>query len=183
MQVRTRSEAASGAAAPRHFKGSYLARVVAVSVIGLGALTGVAGPAVASPTSAKVEVKMASVAKYGQILVNTSGLPLYYDAANKPGKWACTGSCLAAWPPLTLPKSQKAAVAAKGVTGLGTVKSPSGVQVTWHGKALYTFAEDSKGKVTGQGISDFFVAHVSAAAKTATAGGATPTTAAKSSWG
>lgn len=42
-------------------------------------------------------------------------------------------------------------MAPKGVTGLGTIKSPSGRQVTWKGKPLYSFIADSAGKVTGNG--------------------------------
>jgi hypothetical protein len=48
-----------------------------------------------------------------------------------------------------------------GVKGLGTVKAPYGTQVTWDGKALYTFIEDSAGKVTGNDVHDFFVVSLS----------------------
>jgi predicted lipoprotein with Yx(FWY)xxD motif len=132
-----------------------------------------------SATTTPVEVKMATVPKLGKILVTGAGLALYYDTANKPGKWACTGTCLTYWPALTLAKGQKAAMAGPGVSGLGTVKGPSGAQVTWKGKPLYTYAADKKGKVTGQGFQHiWFVAQPS---KAATTGSATPTTA-SGSW-
>jgi predicted lipoprotein with Yx(FWY)xxD motif len=148
-------------------------------VVGAAAL--LATPSVATAaTQGKPLVHMAKVAKYGEILENSAGLPLYMDTANKPGKWACTGSCLTAWPPLTLPKGTTKVKAAAGVTGLGTVKGPSGLQVTWHGKPLYTFVRDSKGKVNGQGIGHvWYVIQVSA--KAAKAGSVTSTTAG-SSW-
>jgi len=98
-------------------------------------------------------VDIATVAKFGKILVDQAGLPLYYDTGDKPpAHFACTGGCLVAWPPLVLGKGQSKPVAGKGVTGLGVVKAPAGEQVTWHGKPLYTFVRDSKDKVLGQGI-------------------------------
>lgn len=149
---------------------------LAAGTIGLGALAGMAAPAVASTSAAIVEVKMATVPKYGKILVTTAGLALYYDTANKPGKWACTGGCLTAWPPLVLAKGQTKVMAGPGVTGLSTVKSPSGTQVTWDGKALYTFIRDSKDTVTGQGYQKvWYVAQPSAKATTTASG--------SSSWG
>lgn len=169
----------------RYPKTPLIASLVAVAATGLGALVAAAGPATANTASVKaaalVKVDMAKVSKYGNILVDQAGYALYYDTANKPGKWACTGKCLGAWPPLTLPKGQAAAVAGAGVSGLGTVKNPSGRQVTWDGKALYTFIRDSKGTVEGQGIGKvWYVARVTATAAsgmtTTTSAGASPTT-------
>jgi predicted lipoprotein with Yx(FWY)xxD motif len=130
-----------------------------------------------APTSTKVVVSEVTVAKYGKVLVDQKGLVLYYDTANKPSHVACTADCLTAWPPLVLPKGQTTALAGTGVTGLGKVKGPSGLQVTWKGKALYTFVEDTKGTVMGQGIGHvWFVTQLSGAATTAPASGAASTT-------
>jgi predicted lipoprotein with Yx(FWY)xxD motif len=145
-----------------------------LSVLALGAaslalsVAGVGGTASAAPhpamTSMMVSVKVATVAKYGKILEDQSGLPLYYDTANKGTHWACTGACLVAWPPLVLPKGQAKVEMGKGVTKIGLVKGPSGEQVTWHGKALYTFIKDKTGKVTGQGLGKvWYVAQLSGA--------------------
>ena len=136
-------------------------------------------PAASSPQKVTVSVK--TVKKYGAVLFDQNGLALYYDTADKPPHFNCTGGCLTIWPAVVLPKGQKAAVAGKGVTGLGTTKSPEGVQVTWKGKPLYTYAADSKGTVNGQGIQGiWFVGHPTTTAATvkATAG-----TTAGSSWG
>jgi predicted lipoprotein with Yx(FWY)xxD motif len=97
-------------------------------------------------------VTVKTVTKFGRILVDQKGLALYYDTANKPGKWACTKECLTFWPPLLLPKGQTAPAGGTGVTGLGAVNSPSGRQVAWDGKALYTFKKDKAGEVNGQGV-------------------------------
>jgi len=120
-------------------------------------------------TKDQVVVKLVTVPKYGKILVDQAGFALYIDTADKPHHFACTGACLVVWPPLVLPKGQAKPVAGKGVTGLGLVKSPSGEQVTWHGKPLYTFERDAKGTVRGQGIKQdgtWFVAQMTKATST-----------------
>ncbi|HYA44928.1 MAG TPA: hypothetical protein VED59_04920 [Acidimicrobiales bacterium] len=153
---------------------------IAAAAVTLGTLAAATPAAQASP-SGHVKVSIATAPKLGKILVDQSGLALYYDTANKPGHWACSGGCLTAWPPLVLPKGQTAATAGKGITGLGTVHGPSGLQVTWDGKPLYTYVEDSRGKVLGQGTGGIW--YVAQVAKTAmvTAAHGSPTTA-KSSW-
>jgi predicted lipoprotein with Yx(FWY)xxD motif len=162
--IRRDTQRGKGGLNRKHFNVTCLASLAA-GAVGLGALAGMAAPAVASTKAAPVEVKMATVPKYGKILVTSAGLALYYDTANKPGKWACTGGCLTAWPPLVLAKGQTRVMAGPGVTGLSTVKSPSGTQVTWDGKALYTFIRDSKSTVTGQGYQKvWYVAQPKAAA-------------------
>jgi predicted lipoprotein with Yx(FWY)xxD motif len=149
--------------------------------LGTAAAAGQASAAASSTrtTTQHVVVDLASVAKYGNILVDQKGLPLYYDTADKPPThWACSGKCLVAWPPLLLPKGEMSATTGKGVTGLGTVKSPSGLQVTWHSKPLYTFYKDSADKVTGQGVGKvWYVVQPDAMTTTPTTGKTTTTTA------
>jgi predicted lipoprotein with Yx(FWY)xxD motif len=122
------------------------------------ALATIAAPTAAAPRPAvtmggqMTTIKTVTVGKYGPILENGKGWALYYDTANKPGKWACTGKCLVAWPPVVLARGQKKPVVGKGVTGIGTVTGPSGVQVTWDHKPLYTFIKDKAGTIKGQGL-------------------------------
>jgi predicted lipoprotein with Yx(FWY)xxD motif len=137
------------------------AAALGLSLAALAAAPANAATHLAAGKPATVEVEVKTVAKYGKILVDQKGLPLYYDSQNKPGHWACTAGCLTAWPPLVLPKGQTSADMGMGVKGLGTVKAPYGTQVTWDGKALYTFIEDSAGKVTGNDVHDFFVVSLS----------------------
>jgi predicted lipoprotein with Yx(FWY)xxD motif len=146
----------SGAA--RWRRGGVTVGVAAIG-LSLAALTAPANAAThpAASKTATVEVEVKTVTNYGKILVDQKGLPLYYDTKNTPGHWACTKGCLTAWPPLLLSKGQKSAEAGPGVKGLGTVKAPYGTQVTWKGKALYTFIEDSRGKVTGNHLHNFLV--------------------------
>jgi predicted lipoprotein with Yx(FWY)xxD motif len=101
---------------------------------------------------AKVLVKTATAKKYGKILVDQKGLALYFNKSDQPSRWACTGACLVTWPPLVLPKGEVMAQLSSNISGLGTVSGPSGRQVTWHGKPLYTFSHDSPGTVKGEGV-------------------------------
>jgi predicted lipoprotein with Yx(FWY)xxD motif len=183
------SEPVQGSEPRRRKRRAYFPLAVGAASLGLATLATMGGPASATgtakvaarvTTSAKVVVDKVRAGKYGQVLVDQKGLALYYDTANKPAHFACTGACLTAWPPLVLGKGQTAAVAGKGVTGLGTVRGPSGLQVTWKGNPLYTFIKDTKGTVTGQGIGHvWFVAQPSrAATKVPAPRAAAPTTAA-----
>jgi len=89
------------------------------------------------------------------ILVTAGDVPLYYYRLDTPKKSFVTGALAKFWPPLVSASHPSAT----GVQGTLTVsKEPEGHQVAYNGHFLYTFAEDSPGHVTGQGVEDFFVA-------------------------
>jgi predicted lipoprotein with Yx(FWY)xxD motif len=89
------------------------------------------------------------------ILVNAKGLPLYIYQPDTATKSMVTGELAALWPPLVDSKTPTT----KGVTGkLTLVSTQNGRQVAYRGHFLYSFAEDTAGHVTGQGIQNFFVA-------------------------
>ena len=145
----------------------------------------------ASAASATATVKAASTSA-GTVLENSSGLALYTYGPDGAGTTSqCTGVCIQAWPPLTVPAGTTP-TAASGVSGtLGTAKQADGSeQVTYNGHLLYTFLSDTPGQVTGNGVDKFTVAKVSAGAsptgQTASSGAAStsaPTTKAPSSGG
>jgi predicted lipoprotein with Yx(FWY)xxD motif len=88
------------------------------------------------------------------ILVNAKGLPLYYYQADKATKSKVSGVLAQLWPAVVSAKPT-----ASGVKGnVASMKQADGRQVTYNGHFLYTFVDDSPGHVTGQGVSDFFVA-------------------------
>jgi predicted lipoprotein with Yx(FWY)xxD motif len=88
------------------------------------------------------------------ILVNGKGLPLYFYKPDTATRTMVTGALAALWPPLDATSPTE-----RGATGtLRVVHTSNGSQVTYNGHFLYTFAEDSSGQVTGQGVQDFFVA-------------------------
>jgi len=88
--------------------------------------------------------------------VKGKGASLYTAPAS-----GCTGGCLKVWPPLYVAKGKTPT----GVTGLGTMSVMVGkktkFQVTYMGKALYSFVDDSGTSVNGNGVGGFMVAAVS----------------------
>jgi len=96
------------------------------------------------------------------LLVNAKGMTLYTLSAEQGGKFICTKgstipggnvSCLSVWKPLTVANGTKPT----GPVSLGTVARPDGegMQVTYQGRPLYTFANDSAaGDASGNGLKD-----------------------------
>jgi predicted lipoprotein with Yx(FWY)xxD motif len=127
--------------------------------------------ATASSAQATVHTARASVAgKTETILVDGHGLPLYYYRPDTATRSLVTGGLAQLWPPLT-----SAAPAATGVSGkLAVLNDVNGRQVTYNGHPLYTFADDTAGQVTGQGVQDFFLATPGLAPLTASAAPAAP---------
>ena len=72
---------------------------------------------------------------------------------------SCNADCLTVWPRLVLPRGKTIAA---GASCLGT--KPFGahhrLQVTYHGKRLHTFVQDSGTAVTGDGVAGFKAARV-----------------------
>lgn len=126
------------------------------SIVVVGAM---ASSAVAAPSQqAASPIQLGTSAKYGSILVNAQGMTLYELTSEAGGKIACSGGCLAVWPPLLVPAGTTVPTAAPGVVGtLGVITRPDGtVQATQNGFPLYTFAHDSApGDTNGQGIVAF----------------------------
>ncbi len=135
----------------------------------LATVATIEAPSVASGAKARLEVKVMN-SSLGKVLFTTSDMALYtYDRDTKDHS-NCNGSCLSAWPALTIPKG--ITPTGLGVRGLGVmVRSNGERQVTWDGKPLYRFVSDTKGKVTGNGVAGFSAARVSVKVTTTTTGG------------
>jgi predicted lipoprotein with Yx(FWY)xxD motif len=107
--------------------------------------------------SNRVTVHTATATVQGKsetILVDAKGLPLYIYKPDTPTTSRVSGQLAALWPPLIAHAPN-----ARGATGtLTSVETPNGGQVAYNGHFLYTFTEDSSGRVTGQGVQNFFVA-------------------------
>ena len=147
--------------------GSKLVRtviLVAATSVALVACTSSAGG------SGAVTVNSAS-SSLGTILTGPNGKTLYTHAGDSMNTSTCTGSCLTAWPPLTVAAEQHP-IAGTGVTGqLGTFSRSGGsVQVTYNGLPLYYWQGDAKaGDTTGQGVGGFSVALVAGSSGSSTA--------------
>src|SRR5580658_4020396 len=133
----------------------FLLRVGAATfaAAALAASVGVAASAISSHPAKSVVISTSKNAELGTILV--SGKTLY---TLKSSKTACTAQCLKIWPAVLLPKGVTKATAGSGVSAakLGTVKRAGGaLQVTYGGKALYRFFEDTAaGQVRGNAVTD-----------------------------
>ena len=111
------------------------------------------------------------------VLVNSKGMTLYALSAERHGRFICTTAnvpgtstpCSALWHPLTAQSGQSLG---SGIGHLATVQRPgmSGLQVTYRGMPLYTFAEDhSAGQVSGNGLHDVGTWHAVTLAAATTA--------------
>jgi predicted lipoprotein with Yx(FWY)xxD motif len=92
--------------------------------------------------------------RFQSILVDAKGLPLYYFQGDTAKKSNVSGALLRLWPALVSTHPVGTGTPGK----LTALESASGHQVTYNGRFLYTFVEDTPGHVTGQGVSGFFVA-------------------------
>jgi predicted lipoprotein with Yx(FWY)xxD motif len=187
----------------RHHLGAIFGGAIALSALSaLGAGAGAATPATPAPAhggstmnpsrvaavqtvsaqgiskSATLHTATATVGgKTESILVNVNGLPLYYFRSDTAKKSLVTGELARLWPPLLSAKPT-----ATGIQGaLTALKEPNGQQVAFNGHFLYTFVADIPGHVTGQGVSNFFVA--TPRLKTITSAKTTPTPPAATSGG
>jgi predicted lipoprotein with Yx(FWY)xxD motif len=131
------------------------ALALAASACG-GASGGAAsGPSVSEPATM---VSVEHIDGVGNVLVDSKGQALYSPDQEAGGEVLCMGSCTSIWVPLTLTGSAKPTGSSEVSGKLGTTDRPDGaVQVTYQGKPLYTFVEDtSPGSVTGNGFHDEF---------------------------
>ncbi|TMK36859.1 MAG: hypothetical protein E6G58_04900 [Actinobacteria bacterium] len=103
-------------------------------------------------------VKVANSARYGSILVDAQGNALYLFEEDTGATSACTGACIATWPPLTATGSPNAGAGVNGSL-LGTAKQADGSnQVTYNGHLLYLFTGDpAASDTTGEGVESFFL--------------------------
>ena len=149
--------------------GIALAAVAAAG--GITAASAASSPSVSHSGAATVRTASVTVGgKTETILVNGHGLPLYFYQPDTATKSLVTGALAQLWPPLT-----SVTPAAAGVNGkLSVLNDAHGQQVTYNGHPLYTFADDHAGQVTGQGVSDFFVATPGLTPITASSAGTAP---------
>ena len=110
-----------------------------------------------SSGSSSDTVSVQSIGGSGDVLVDSQGLALYTPEQETNGKILCTGECTGIWVPVTTTNGQAPTGSDQIASDLGTVKRGGGTtQVTFKGGPLYTFTEDSPGKVTGDGFKDSF---------------------------
>ncbi|MFD3523632.1 hypothetical protein [Streptomyces sp. NPDC058653] len=111
-------------------------------------------PAVSSSAAPTLDVKNNS--SLGKILVDDKGKTLYEFDKDTKNKSMCSGGCAQQWPPFTV-KSKPTAGSGLKADLLKTTKRDDGsMQVTYNGRPLYHFADDTKaGQTNGQGLNAF----------------------------
>jgi predicted lipoprotein with Yx(FWY)xxD motif len=137
--------------------GSAVAVGAALAVAACGAGTDGIG-AGAGTSSGNSTVSAKDVPGIGTALTNPDGKTLYFADQEADGTIHCQDACLSFWKPLTV-STGMTPTAGAGVSGtLATVNRPDGsVQVTYDGKPLYAFTEDSRpGDAKGNGFKDSF---------------------------
>jgi predicted lipoprotein with Yx(FWY)xxD motif len=108
------------------------------------------------PTSSKGSRIRLKIERVGgkRVLAAPNGHTLYSLSVEKKGRFVCTKSsgCLALWKPLLVPKGGSVV----GPVKLGSIERPEGGrQVTYRGRPLYAFLQDSgPGKANGEGFKD-----------------------------
>jgi predicted lipoprotein with Yx(FWY)xxD motif len=142
---------------------SWTARTIVAAVLVSGSTLATAGIAVAAPSGTgsassgtATVVQAATRTGFGKILVTVSvGSSLYLMPTG-----SCSASCQSIWPPLVMPAGK---TIPKGASCLKTAKLGTKLQVTYHGRRLYTFTGDSGHSVNGNGVAGFVVAKVTTA--------------------
>jgi predicted lipoprotein with Yx(FWY)xxD motif len=138
----------AGTSSPTTAEGSTAASAPAASTP-----PGSSAPASSPVPAGAAELKTASSGA-GQIVVDAKGMSVYFFTKDvkDSGTSACTGSCIAAWPPVL---TESATPAVEGVTAtVGTIPTPEGKkQVTLNGLPVYHYVKDkAAGDITGQGV-------------------------------
>src|SRR6201994_983002 len=111
---------------------------------------GSSAPASSAPAAAGGSTVTAKTIGSQQVLVDSSGMTLYWFVPDTSTKSNCSGSCATYWPPVKGPVT-----AGSGVTGtLGTITRSDGtMQATYMGHPLYTYIGDkSPGQAKGNGL-------------------------------
>jgi predicted lipoprotein with Yx(FWY)xxD motif len=114
--------------------------------------TAATGTTTAAGAASGATVKVATVGTLGKVLVTANGHTLYMFDKDTGTTSACTGQCMAAWPPYT---SMTAPTAGTGVTAakLTTATGAAPHQVVYNGHLVYEFSGDKKaGDANGVGI-------------------------------
>jgi predicted lipoprotein with Yx(FWY)xxD motif len=142
-------------------------RAVLLGLIPAAAIAAACGSSSTSSTSSTTKattstsssgppaVQTASNAKLGTILVDSQGRTLY-TLTNNGAAVACTGACLAVWPPSLLPSGQTTVSTGPGVSNVTAIGATGGMQVAYKGLPLYRFSGDvNAGAANGDGINSF----------------------------
>jgi predicted lipoprotein with Yx(FWY)xxD motif len=111
------------------------------------------GGTTTTPVVAK-KVKVATDAKLGAVLTDSTGKSLYFFSDDATGTSTCTGGCLAAWPTFYINSDSLTIDSSLNKADFGTITHTDGTkQTTYKGWPLYYYVSDAKaGDVAGDGV-------------------------------
>jgi predicted lipoprotein with Yx(FWY)xxD motif len=93
--------------------------------------------------------------QFGRILADGSGQALYLFDKERTRTSECYGACAEAWPPV-LTEGRPQAGSGADAKLLGTTKRRDGkLQVTYRGRPVYLYKDDSPGKVLCHNVDEF----------------------------
>jgi len=109
-----------------------------------------------SPAATGEKIAVATNAKFGQVLVDESGMTVYLFVADTATASTCYTTCATIWPPVLATGAPQAGAGAQ-TSLLGTTTRTDGkVEVTYAGHPLYYFVQDkAAGDAKGQAIDGF----------------------------
>jgi predicted lipoprotein with Yx(FWY)xxD motif len=102
-----------------------------------------------------ITITTRKVGRFGTILVDGRGMPLYSFTRDKGTSSRCYGACAAAWP-VTYAKGTPIARGGAKASLLGRQRRKDGrFQVTYAGKALYYYVDDRPGVALCHNVREF----------------------------
>jgi predicted lipoprotein with Yx(FWY)xxD motif len=93
--------------------------------------------------------------QFGRILANRRGQAFYLFGKEKSARSECYGACATAWPPVLTKGAPRAAGGARSRLVGTTRRSDGKLQVTYRGRPLYYYHEDSPGRVLCHNVDEF----------------------------
>lgn len=99
---------------------------------------------------------------FGRVLVTRSGQALYTWNKEPAGTITCVGECAKLWPPLLVRSASSLPKTIPGIRGrFGLIRRPDRkLQVTFRGRAVYTYAHDGPRQVLCNDVDGWFVVRV-----------------------
>jgi predicted lipoprotein with Yx(FWY)xxD motif len=108
----------------------------------------------AAPARKGATLKLVS-SQFGRILADGRGQAVYFFDKEGTSKSRCYGACAEAWPPVLTRGAPRSGSGARGRL-LGTTRRRDGKrQVTYRGRPLYYYVDDSPGRVLCHNVEEF----------------------------
>jgi predicted lipoprotein with Yx(FWY)xxD motif len=154
MRHRKIKIAAIAIAAAGGFSGIVAAAAVEMSGSGMTPAASPIAAVIPATAPATIHTQSAMVGGKTETVFDAQGLPLYYYKLDTPTKSFVSGALASFWQPLV-----SFSPTISGASGnLSVTHDSNGAQVAYNGHFLYSFADDSAGHASGQGVEDFSVA-------------------------